>query len=156
MVWANSQRGNNKMQGKRNQRKSQEQIKGERTRQQRRERNIVRKCNIWEAIGKKKGSNQCRRGSKWEKKPKQHPTKEKQAGKNNHTSVSFVLHIHFFKQHCLSQSGFWISHFQQNIHILSRDAPNVILLDYCIFFACFLTFLSWRISIFAHNKTLTV
>lgn len=68
-----------------------------------------------------------------EKNPKQHPTKEKQAGKNNHTSVSFVLHIHFFKQHCLSQSGFWISHFQQNIHILSRDALNVILLDYCIF-----------------------
>lgn len=42
------------MQGKRNQRKSQQQIKGERTRQQRRERNIVRKYNIWEAIGKKK------------------------------------------------------------------------------------------------------
>lgn len=66
------------------------------------------------------------------KKTQSNIRQKKQAGKNNHTSVSFVLNIHFLSN-IVCQSGFWISHFQQNIHILSRDALNVILLDYCIF-----------------------
>lgn len=41
-----------------------------------------------------------------EKNPKQHPTKEKQVGKNNHTSVFFVLHIHFLSNIVCHSQGF--------------------------------------------------